>query len=113
MVDIFDNDGIMIHRFATHGHLDSPWGVTIAPSTFGEFANDYLIGNFGNGEINAYDSNRKFEGTLRNGNNNTIVNESLWALSFGGALNSSVDTLYFTAGLHKEKNGVFGAINPK
>jgi len=113
VVDIFDTDGNMIQRFATHGHLDSPWGVTIAPSTFGEFANDFMIGNFGDGKINAYDSKGKFEGKLRDGKHKTIVNESLWALSFGGALNSSVKTLYFTAGLHKEKNGVFGAINPK
>ena len=113
VVDIFDTDGNMIQRFATHGHLDSPWGVTIAPSTFGEFANDFLIGNFGDGKINAYNSKGKFEGKLRDDKNNTIVNQSLWALNFGGALNSSVKTLYFTAGLHMEKNGVFGAINPK
>jgi uncharacterized protein (TIGR03118 family) len=65
VVDIFDTDGNMIQRFATHGHLDSPWGVTLAPSTFGEFANDFLIGYFGNGKINAYDSKGNYSGTAK------------------------------------------------
>jgi uncharacterized protein (TIGR03118 family) len=114
IVDIFDTDGNFMERFASHGHLDSPWGVTSAPSTFGKFANDILIGNFGNGKINAFDPiTRHFKGVLRDVNDRPIVNESLWALTFGGALNAPAGTLYFTAGLHKEMDGLFGTLTPQ
>ena len=114
IVDIFDTDGNFIERFASHGHLDSPWGVTSAPSTFGKFANDILIGNFGNGKINAFDPmTRHFKGVLRDVNDRPIVNESLWALTFGGALNAPAGTLYFTAGLHTEMDGLFGTLTPQ
>jgi uncharacterized protein (TIGR03118 family) len=114
IVDIFDTDGNFMERFASHGHLDSPWGVTSAPSTFGVFANDILIGNFGDGKINAYDPmTRHFKGVLRDVNDKPIVNESLWALTFGGALNAPAGTLYFTAGLHQEMAGLFGPLTPQ
>ena len=54
-VNVFDTDGNLIRRFTQHGHLDSPWGLAMAPGTFGQFANDILIGNFGDGAINAFD----------------------------------------------------------
>jgi uncharacterized protein (TIGR03118 family) len=111
IVNVFDLDGILISRFVTKGKLDSPWGVVLAPSSFGEFANDILVGNFGNGRINAYDSKGNFLGTLTNLKKKPLVNGSLWALEFGGgALNASANTLYFTAGLHKEMHGLFGTI---
>jgi uncharacterized protein (TIGR03118 family) len=114
IVDIFDTDGNFIERFVSHGHLDSPWGVVMAPSTFGRFANDILIGNFGNGKINAYDpNNRKFKGVLTGSHGKPLVNDGLWALTFGGALNSSVEKLYFTAGLNSEADGLFGSIAPQ
>jgi uncharacterized protein (TIGR03118 family) len=113
IVDIFDTDGNFMQRFASHGHLDSPWGVTSAPATFGVFANDILIGNFGDGKINAFDPmTRHFKGVLRDVNDRPIVNESLWSLTFGGALNAPAGTLYFTAGLHKEMDGLFGTLTP-
>jgi uncharacterized protein (TIGR03118 family) len=112
IVDVFDTDGNMIQRFAQRGHLNSPWGITVAPGTFGEFANDVLIGNFGDGRINAYSAGGQFEGQLKDSNGTPIAEGSLWALTFGGALNSSANTLYFTTGLTKEMNGLFGAINP-
>jgi uncharacterized protein (TIGR03118 family) len=114
IVDIFDTDGNFMQRFASHGHLDSPWGVTSAPSTFGVFKNDILIGNFGDGKINAFDPmTRHFKGVLRDVNDRPIVNESLWALTFGGAANAPAGTLYFTAGLHKEMDGLFGTLTPQ
>jgi uncharacterized protein (TIGR03118 family) len=114
IVDIFDTDGNFMQRFASHGRLDSPWGVTLAPSTFGVFKNDILIGNFGNGKINAFDPmTRHFKGVLRDVNDKPIVNESLWALTFGGAAKAPPGTLYFTAGLHKEMDGLFGTLTPQ
>jgi uncharacterized protein (TIGR03118 family) len=114
IVDIFDTDGNFMERFASHGHLDSPWGVTSAPATFGVFANDILVGNFGDGKINAFDPmTRHFKGVLRDVNDRPIVNESLWALTFGGAAKAPAGTLYFTAGLHKEMDGLFGTLTPQ
>jgi uncharacterized protein (TIGR03118 family) len=114
IVDIFDTDGNFMERFASHGHLDSPWGVASAPSTFGVFKNDILIGNFGDGKINAYDPiTRHFKGVLRDVNDRPIVNESLWALTFGGAAKAPAGTLYLTAGLHKEMDGLFGTLTPQ
>jgi uncharacterized protein (TIGR03118 family) len=114
IVDIFDSSGNFMRRFVTHGLLNSPWGVVRAPASFGRFASDILIGNFGNGRINAYDPvTAEFQGNLRNPDNSPIVNDGLWALTFGGALLSSPNTLYFTAGLNGEQDGLFGAINPE
>jgi uncharacterized protein (TIGR03118 family) len=114
IVDIFDFDGVFVSRFATKGKLDSPWGVVMTPSSFGKFSNDILVGNFGNGRINAYSAKGKFLGVLTSPKHKPLVNGSLWALQFGnGALNASDTTLYFTAGLHKEMNGLFGAITAR
>lgn len=113
IVDIFDTDGNLLRRFVTHGLLNSPWGVALAPNTFGAFAGDMLIGNFGDGKINVYDpTTGDFIGVLTGTNNQPLVNNSLWALTFGGAMNSSPDTLYFTAGLNNEADGLFGSIVP-
>ncbi|HEY6417405.1 MAG TPA: TIGR03118 family protein [Candidatus Binataceae bacterium] len=112
-VDVFDTEGNLLTRFAQHGQLNSPWGLVAAPSTFGRFANDILIGNFGDGRINAFKTkNGNFDGVLKDATRHEIVNGSLWALTFGGALNSSVDTLYITAGVKNEKHGVFATIVP-
>jgi uncharacterized protein (TIGR03118 family) len=118
-VDVFDTDGNLIQRFAQHGHLDSPWGLAMAPATFGQFANDILVGNFGNGAINAYDpKSGHWLGTLRGTDGRPLVNDGLWSLTFGGALNSdgstsSADTLFFSAGLNDEADGLFGTIVPQ
>jgi uncharacterized protein (TIGR03118 family) len=114
VVDIFDMDGKLLKRFARHGALNSPWGVAIAPSTFGRFANDTLIGNFRDGRINAYSSSGRFRGVMTDSTTHRpLVNDGLWTLTFGGALNSSADTLYFTAGLNNEQDGLFGSIVPQ
>jgi uncharacterized protein (TIGR03118 family) len=54
VVDAFDTDGNLISRIATHGQLNAPWGIALAPAKFGAFSGDLLIGNFGDGQINAY-----------------------------------------------------------
>jgi uncharacterized protein (TIGR03118 family) len=118
-VDVFDADGNLIYRFAQHGHLSSPWGVAMAPASFGKFANDILIGNFGDGRINAYDpASHHWLGRLQGPKGKPLVNDGLWALIFSGstgqtALNAPPDTLYFSAGLNHEADGLFGFITPQ
>jgi uncharacterized protein (TIGR03118 family) len=111
-VDIFDTDGHLLRRFASRGALNSPWGVTRASFAFGRFSGDILIGNFGNGKINAFDSDGNFLGTLKDGKGKAVVIDGLWNLTLGGGRNSSSDTLYFTAGPNDETNGLFGTITP-
>jgi len=111
-VDVFDTDGHLLRRFASRGPLNSPWGVARASYAFGRFSGDVLIGNFGNGRINAFDSDGNFLGTLKDGKGKPIVIEGLWTLTLGGGRNSSSDTLYFTAGPNDETNGLFGTITP-
>lgn len=118
-VDVFDTDGNLLTRFAQHGHLDSPWGVAMAPATFGQFANDILVGNFGDGVINVFDpTSSKWLGAVSGTDGKPLVNDGLWSLTFGGALNSngttsSPDTLFFSAGLNDEADGLFGTIVPQ
>jgi len=111
-VDVFDTDGHLLRRFATRGSLNSPWGVTRSPYDFGQFSGDVLIGNFGNGKINVYDSHGQFLDELEGANGKAIVIDKLWTLSFGGGAVSSPDMLYFTAGPNGEKGGLFGTITP-
>jgi uncharacterized protein (TIGR03118 family) len=112
-VDIFDLEGNLVRRFASRGPLNSPWGLAMAPSTFGKFANKILVGNFGNGRINAFDpATGKFLGGLRNVNGERIAIDGLWALSpGGGARGSSPDDVYFTAGPNDETDGLFGKLS--
>jgi len=118
-VDVFDTDGNLIQRFAQHGHLDSPWGVALAPASFGQFANDILIGNFGNGVINVYDpTTGKWLGMVSGPDGHPLVNDGLWSLTFGGALDSlttvsSPNTLFVSAGPNHEQDGLFGTISPQ
>ncbi len=114
-VDVFNTDGTFAKRLITGGPLNGPWGMAIAPSTFGAFANDLLIGNNGNGEINAFDpTTGAFAGTLDGTNNEPIANSNLWFIGFrtGGA-NVDTNSLYFTAGIgESQTDGLFGAITP-
>ncbi len=111
-VDVFDGAGNLLKRFASRGSLNSPWGIVQAPSSFGKFGNSLLIGNFGNGHINAFDaSTGAFQGELKMAGGSTIAIEGLWGLEFGnGASAGSTDALYYTAGPDDEDNGLFGMI---
>src|SRR5215469_11422903 len=111
-VDIFDTDGHLLRRFASQGLLNSPWGGARASFAFGRFSGDILIGNFGDGQINAFDSDGNFLGTLKDSKGKPVVIEGLWTLTLGGGRNSSSDTLYFTAGINGEADGLFGTITP-
>jgi uncharacterized protein (TIGR03118 family) len=117
-VDVFDANGNLVKRLITGGPLNSPWGMAIAPASFDGFGNDLLVGNFGNGEIHAFDPvTGFFLGTISDPNSNPISNPGLWGLTFGnGGSGGSRDTLFFTAGIpgggEVEDHGLFGSIDP-
>ena len=111
-VDVFDTDGHLLRRFASRGALNSPWGVARASQAFGRFSGDILVGNFGDGRINAFDSDGNFLGQLRDTNGKPISIDGLWTLTLGGGAKSSQDTMYFTAGPNSETDGLFGTITP-
>jgi uncharacterized protein (TIGR03118 family) len=112
VVDEYDANGNFLKRIATGGPLSAPWGIVLAPSTFGPFSNDLLIGNFGNGEILAYDATSDlFLGTLNGANGLPLDNDHLWALetrAVGSGFNSNA--VYFSAGINDEADGLFGEI---
>jgi uncharacterized protein (TIGR03118 family) len=117
VVNAFDTNGNLISRVASGGMptspLDSPWGLAIAPSNFGQFAGDLLVGNFGDGHISAYDlATNAFEGQLKGMDGNPLAIPGLWALTPGndGSAGSS-SKLYFTAGPDDESHGLFGSIS--
>ena len=105
-VDVFDSNGNLVSVFVAAGasnHLNAPWGVAAAPASFGTFAGDILIGNFGDGTISAFDTTGKFIGQLTDASGKVLVNAGLWDMVFGGGGGTSNDpgvagTLYITAG---------------
>jgi uncharacterized protein (TIGR03118 family) len=112
-VDVFDTDGHLLRRFARRGPLNAPWGVARASFAFGRFSGDILVGNFGNGKINVFDSRGRFIDELDDPKDKPVVIDGLWTLTLGGGLKSSSDTLYFTAGPNGQTDGLFGTITPK
>ena len=115
IVDTFTPEGAILARFAQHGQLDSPWGVALAPASFGgEAGGKLLIGNFGNGHINIFDpTTGEFLDKLRNAHGQAIVIDGLWTIRFGnGGNGGNPDLLYFTAGPNDESDGLFGNIAP-
>jgi uncharacterized protein (TIGR03118 family) len=113
-VDIFAPNGDLLQRLVSHGKLDSPWAVTLAPPSFGAFGGDILVGNFGNGRINAYDpTSGDFQGELSSPGAGPIAIDGLWGLRFAPATpGAGPETLFFTAGLNHEADGLFGTILP-
>jgi uncharacterized protein (TIGR03118 family) len=112
-VDVFAPDGIFLQRLASQDRLDSPWAVTLAPATFGAFGGDILVGNFGDGRINAFNpTTGQFLGQLRT-HGGPITISGLWGLRFpAGSLNVTPGALYFTAGTNDEADGLLGDIVP-
>lgn len=107
-VDVYDPNGVMLDRVATHGRLNAPWGIALAPAGFGKFSNSLLIGNFGDGKVNAYDpKNYAPRGQL-----DGVQIDGLWGLAFGnGFAGQPVNTLFFTAGPGDEAHGLYGRID--
>jgi uncharacterized protein (TIGR03118 family) len=119
IVNIFDTTGKLIVRAVSGGNLNSPWGVAIAPASFGIFSNDLLIGNFGNGIINVYDPKTyAYLGQLIDGTGKPFIYPRLWELLTGQTAvpNSTTpgggdkNTVYFTAGLTNEAHGLLAGI---
>jgi uncharacterized protein (TIGR03118 family) len=117
-IAVFDTSGNFIKQLTAGGKLASPWGITLAPTSFGEFGGDLLVGNFSYvaTEINAFDPvSGAYQGTLADENGNTLLagDNGLWDLTFGNGGNGGLaDTLYFATGLNAETDGLFGAIVP-
>jgi uncharacterized protein (TIGR03118 family) len=112
-VDVYDTDGKLIRRFASNGALNAPWGMALAPASFGKFSNRLLVGNFGDGMIDAYDlDSGRFVGRLKGPDHRPIRIPGLWGIAFGNGLNQQpVDTLFFAAGPNDEKNGLYGRLD--
>lgn len=112
-VDVYTTRGKLVRRFASHGPLDSPWGIALAPRGFGPASRDLLVGNFGNGAINAYDAKTgKLVGGLESTSGKKLKIDGLWALRFGNGVIGTRKTLLFTAGPNDEAHGLFGELTP-
>jgi uncharacterized protein (TIGR03118 family) len=115
-VAVFNTDGTFVRQIAANsksGNLQAPWGVTTAPSSFGKFSNDLLVGNFGSGKIDAYNAKGKFVGQVTSNGHKAIVIPGLWALGVGnGQSAGSSGAVYFTAGINGQSDGLFGALQP-
>ena len=113
-IDIFTTNGVFVQRFATGGNLNAPWGMVLTPSTFGPLGNDYWIGNFGDGMINAFDAAGNSVGQPTDQKGAPLNVDGLWALVFGNGSNGANTTsLYFTAGPNMESEGIFGEFDVK
>jgi uncharacterized protein (TIGR03118 family) len=112
-VDVYDANGHLIRRVATRGKLNAPWGLALAPADFGRFSGSLLVGNFGDGRINAYSlASGEFRGQLRGSRGQPLEIDGLWGLAFGnGLLGQPANSLFFTAGPGDEEHGLYGRID--
>jgi uncharacterized protein (TIGR03118 family) len=112
VVDAFDMNGNFLRRVATNGALDQPWGLAIAPAGFGSFGGSLLVGNFGDGKINAFDpTTGTLRGTISDSHGKPLVNDGLWSLNFrekGSGFDPN--SLLLTAGINGEADGLFASI---
>ncbi len=113
-VDIFDTAGNLVKRLiAPGGKLNAPWGMAMAPANFGTFSGALLVGNFGDGKINAFDpATGALLGTLTDPSGTVVAIDGLWGIAFGNGINSQpTNTLFYAAGPANEQNGVYGRID--
>jgi uncharacterized protein (TIGR03118 family) len=118
-IDVFNLDGTPglpggKERLVSRGALDSPWGLAIAPSSFGKLRGDLLVGNFKSGFIDTYNpATGRYLGHLKGADGEPIHIDGLWALKVGnGGKGGDANTVYFTAGLDQETHGLFGSLTP-
>ena len=116
IVDVFDFNGNFIQRLVTGGALNSPWGVAMAPAGWGAFSGALLVGNFGDGKINAFDPKTgNFLGALQDSTGAPFSIQGLWAIEFGnGGSGGDAKALYFTAGILQNgaQHGLLGSLAP-
>jgi uncharacterized protein (TIGR03118 family) len=114
-VDIFSTKGEFQGRLEHGDWFNAPWGVVWTPRDFGEFSNTILVGNFRSGWIAAFNGfTKKFIGFMKNDTDGSLIFiDGLWSLTFGnnGGAGSST-SLFFTAGLNNEQDGLFGTLTP-
>jgi uncharacterized protein (TIGR03118 family) len=113
-IDIYTPDGFLVERLASRGVLNSPWGMAIAPTSFGSFAGKLLVGNFGSGHISVINpfAPGGSLGQLQGPNNKAITINDLWALKVGTATTGGTGTVLFSAGINNEADGLLGSLNP-
>ena len=110
-VDVYSGFGLLERRLVSRGPLNAPWGMEIAPASFGKFAGDLLVGNFGDGRITAVDRRSgHVDGQLRDPRGKTLVIDGLWALLQGTATTGGTDALWFSAGPNDETHGLLGQL---
>jgi uncharacterized protein (TIGR03118 family) len=110
-VDVFTNDGALIRRLVTRGALNSPWGLALAPGDFGSFSGALLVGNFGDGHINAYNPDTGAHlAQLRGPSGQPIAIEGLWSLRFGNGNAAKTNELIFSSGPGGEAHGLAGKL---
>jgi uncharacterized protein (TIGR03118 family) len=112
-VAVFDPTGHLIQMLEPGKWFDAPWGLAVAPSDFGVYSHDVLVGNFGSGEILAFDPvTGSYRGKIRDAKNNPIHIQGLWGISFGNGTvpGGPATTLFFSAGPNNEANGLFGTL---
>lgn len=112
VVNVFDPEGRLLRRVATRGALNAPWGVTLAPASFGRFGGALLVANLGDGTINAYGPRSgSFLGTLRDTGGRRLQMDGLWGIAFGnGVLSQESNSLFFTSGPNGGQDGAYGVI---
>ena len=111
-VDVFSLDGVLLRRLPAHGVLNAPWGLTIAPAGFGQFSGDLLVGNFGDGGINAFNpTTLTFQGAVRAPGGRPVAIDGLWALLPGNGTEGSTHDVLFTAGPQDEAHGLLGLLH--
>jgi uncharacterized protein (TIGR03118 family) len=113
----FNANGVRDLTFGiNNGALNSPWGITLAPASFGIFGGALLVGNFGEGNpsIHAFNpTTGAFLGTIQDESGNGIEIDELWTLTPGnGGNGGDPNTIYFTAGTAEEEHGLFGSLKP-
>ena len=115
LVAEFDTNGNLIKTIASGGTLNAPWGLALAPANFGQFSNDLLVGNFGDGTINAFNLSTptpSFAGQLADASGNTLFIDGLWGLDFGNGTSAPTNALVFSAGPVGESQGLLGTLTP-
>jgi uncharacterized protein (TIGR03118 family) len=111
-VDVFDTSGHLLQRLILGNHLNAPWGLALAPGNFGPFSDALLVGNFGNGHIQAFDqANGRFLGQLNDESGKPIAIDGLWGITFGNGVSAGDrNALYFASGPNDETHGLFGSL---